>query len=418
MNIWIIDHYSSDPKFGGISRQYDFAKEMSNRNYDVTVISSSFSHFSHSYISGEKIHLETINNRARYIYLHTSKYKKNGGLGRIINAFSFVKSVIFNKKAIENMVGKPDVVVGCSVHPFTWIAANNVAKKYKAIFNVEVRDLWPENQIVDEGMSKYHPMAIALGILEKWAYKKANYIIYSLSNADEYICDCLGFSREKVTWIDNPIDAKRFDCNSNRFDELPPHVSSFMEGHFICAFTGYLKDYEGVQEMIQAAKIIKDEGLPIRFIFLGSGDQEEYLKSYAKENNLDNVLIGGRISKELIPTVLTHSDICMAHLAVKGNKESYKYGMSKNKVNEYLCSGRYVIFGSYNKKQVVSYSGGGVTINAFDADAFADEIKRAYYMCPEERAAVGAKGRKYMLENNSVEHLIDKYEKTLSRREQ
>ena len=27
-NIWIIDHYSSEPQYGGISRQYDFAMEL------------------------------------------------------------------------------------------------------------------------------------------------------------------------------------------------------------------------------------------------------------------------------------------------------------------------------------------------------------------------------------------------------
>ena len=27
-NVWIIDHYSSEPKYGGISRQYEFAKEL------------------------------------------------------------------------------------------------------------------------------------------------------------------------------------------------------------------------------------------------------------------------------------------------------------------------------------------------------------------------------------------------------
>ena len=49
--IWIIDHYSSEPKHGGVSRQYDFAKELSKRGYKVVIIASSFSHYTHSYIS-------------------------------------------------------------------------------------------------------------------------------------------------------------------------------------------------------------------------------------------------------------------------------------------------------------------------------------------------------------------------------
>lgn len=40
--IWIIDHYSSEPQYGGISRQYDFACELSKRGYNAVVISSAF----------------------------------------------------------------------------------------------------------------------------------------------------------------------------------------------------------------------------------------------------------------------------------------------------------------------------------------------------------------------------------------
>ena len=41
--IWIIDHYSSEPKYGGIQRQFDFANELSKRGYRTIIISSSFS---------------------------------------------------------------------------------------------------------------------------------------------------------------------------------------------------------------------------------------------------------------------------------------------------------------------------------------------------------------------------------------
>ena len=37
-NIWIIDHYSSEPQYGGISRQYDFAMELAKRDYNVVVL--------------------------------------------------------------------------------------------------------------------------------------------------------------------------------------------------------------------------------------------------------------------------------------------------------------------------------------------------------------------------------------------
>ena len=36
--IWIIDHYSSEPKYGGIQRQFDFANELSKRGYKVVFL--------------------------------------------------------------------------------------------------------------------------------------------------------------------------------------------------------------------------------------------------------------------------------------------------------------------------------------------------------------------------------------------
>ena len=90
MKLWIIDHYSSEPQYGGIQRQFDFANELSKRGHDVTVIASSFSHFSHKYISTEDLHVSPITSRSRYVYLRTTSYKRNDSIDRILNTLSFL----------------------------------------------------------------------------------------------------------------------------------------------------------------------------------------------------------------------------------------------------------------------------------------------------------------------------------------
>ena len=409
MHIWIMDHYSSEPKYGGISRQYDFAKEFSRRGIQVTVIASAFSHFSHSYISDEKCMFSKIDDNAQYVYLKTTKYDKNGGLARIWNMVSFLKSAWSYYKIIERQVGKPDVVVGCSIHPLTWLVSKYIAKKYNAKFIVEVRDLWPANQIEDEGMSPYHPFAILLGMLEKWAYRKADKIIYSMSKGDKYICDILRIPREKAIWIGQPMDCERFDENAKRYLELDQDIRDFIGDSFVCVFTGYYMDYEGVHEMIQAAKIIRGKGLPIKFVFVGSGAEKEQMELTVKENELNNVLVYGRISKELVPALLQRADVCLAHLAVRDNPNSYRYDASKNKVNEYLYSNSCVIYGTHVKQQIVETSGAGYTIEPFNATAFADKIEKVYYKTPEQRLRYGENGKAYILQHNTVEKLVDKY---------
>lgn len=405
--IWIIDHYSSEPKYGGIQRQYDFANELSNRGYKVIVISSAFSHFSHSYISEEKEFITQISDNAFYVYLRTTCYKTNGGLGRIKNMFSFKKAVIKNYKSIAARYGKPDVVTGCSVHPLAWIAAYKVAKRFKAKYLVEVRDLWPEMWLLNGEKNKLDPMVLFFGHIEKWAYKRADKIIYSMLYGDKYICDKLGFPREKVALIGQPMDCKRYLANSQK-QGLPQEILEFIKDSFVCVFTGYYMEYEGVYTMLESAKEIQKMGHPIKFLFLGSGKEEQGMKEFAKNEKLENVLIYGRISKELIPAILCSCDICLAHCSTKGKPESFKYGISKNKVNEYLYSGHCVIYGRDDENDPVAKYGAGYVVHPFHPEEFTKRILEVYGMDDSQRNAFGKNGRAYIENYHKVESLVDR----------
>ena len=414
MNIWIIDHYSSEPAYGGISRQYDFAKELSNRGHEVVVIASSFSHFTHSYISTEKMFQSEINEHVRYVYLRTPPYLSIGGMGRLRNMISFFKMVVQYTGRIAELYGKPDVVTGCSVHPFAWIAAYHVSQKYECRFCVEVRDFWPGIWVWSGEKSKYHPMVLFFGMLEKWAYKKADRIIYSMQYGNKYICQELGIPEEKAFLIGQPMDCDRYDKNAEEKLELvPEEIREFVNGYFVCTFAGYYMSYEGVYTMLEAAEKLEKEELPIRMVFVGSGQESEEMKRFVMEHQLRNVYIGGRIPKEAIPALLKMSDICMAHLQVKGHEGAYKYGVSKNKVIEYLYSGACTLYGFTDKHDFVQESGGGYIFQPYCSDELAQYIKKVYCMSPEDRKEMGEAGRKFIEQNHKVQVLTEKLERIL-----
>lgn len=405
--IWIIDHYSSEPKYGGIQRQYDFAVELSKRGYKVIVIASSFSHYTHTYISEEKAFHSQIADNAFYVYLHTRAYSSNGGLGRIRNMFSFKRAIMKNYKAIADKYGKPDVVTGCSVHPLTWISSYKVAKHFKAKFLAEVRDLWPEMWLLNGEKSKLSPMVLFFGHIEKWTYKRADKIIYSMLYGDRYICDKLGLPKEKAALIGQPMNCERFIENS-KTKAIPEEISKFINNSFVCVFTGYYMEYEGVYTMLESAKELKEAGYPIKFLFLGSGKEEEGMKTFVKENGLDNVLVYGRISKEAIPAILCSCEICLAHCSTQGKPESFKYGVSKNKVNEYLYSGHCVIYGRDDKDDPVAKYGAGFVVEPFHPHQFTERIIEVYNMTDSQRKELGDNGRKYIENYHKVESLVDK----------
>lgn len=406
--IWIIDHYSSEPRFGGIARQYDFACELEKRGYNVVVIASGFSHFSHSYISDKEVYVSHIRKNVHYVYLKTSSYKLNGGIKRAKSMFSFMYKVLKYQKIIAQKYGKPDVVNGCSVHPLAWIAAYKISKIYHIRFCVEVRDLWPRIWVVSKAKSKYDPMVIFFGLLERWAYKKADRIIYSMPQGDKYICDELKFKRSKTYLIGQPMDCKKFDNNAQDEKNLPEEIRAFIEDGFICSFAGYYMKYEGVYVMLEAARILKERHLPVKMVFVGNGEEMDGMRSYVQNYDLNNVMINGRVPKEAVPALLSRSDVCMAHLEVEGHKEVYKYGVSKNKVNEYLYSGACTLYGFLYQDDAVASSGGGMVFEPYNAKELAYDIEKLYYMKPEDRKQYGIRGRKYIRDTHKVEKLTDK----------
>lgn len=407
--IWIIDHYSSEPKFGGIQRQFDFANELSRRGYRTIIISSAFSHYTHTYISEEQCYISNFADNAYYAYVYTASYETNGGLGRVKNMFSFKASVRKNYRDIEKKLGKPDVVMGASVHPLAWIAAEKIAKHYGVKFIAEVRDLWPEMWLLNGEKGKFDPMVIFFGSIEKWAYKRADKIVYSMLYGDKYICGKLGFPKSKATLIGQPMDCERFDRNAEeRIDEIPNDINSFIADSFVAVFTGYFMEYEGVHVMLKAAKEFYDKRIPIKFLFIGSGKEEVKMKAYAEQNGLNNVLIHCRVSKELIPAILRSCDICLAHCATEGKEESFKYGISKNKVNEYLYSGNPVIYGRDDEMDPVAKYGAGFVVKPFKPEQFVSRIQEVYEMNSEQRMKFGENGKQYIIKHHRVDSLVDK----------
>ena len=418
--IWIIDHYSSEPEYGGISRQYDFAGELGKRGCHIVVIASGFSHFTHSYITDKNIKVSRPAPNVHYFYLKTSGYTSNGGMERAKNMLDFMGRVILYEGAIAKRYGKPDVVTGCSVHPMTWIAAYLAARKYKARFVAEVRDFWPRVWVASGDKKRTDPMVVFFAMIQWWTFRHADRIIYSMFHGDKYICGELGVPKSKAYLIGQPMDCKRFDRNCENTDMLPQKIRTFMEigkrkekKSLICSFAGYYMEYEGVYVMLKAQEILEKKGLPVKMVFVGSGQEKEGMEQFAQSHALKNVLICDRIPKEAVPALLSHSDICMAHLEVRGHKEVYQYGVSKNKVNEYLYSGACTLYGFLYQDDEVAQSGGGMMFEPYQARDLAAKIEYLYTLPEQERRAYGQKGRKYIRETHSVEVLAERMTEVL-----
>lgn len=406
--IWIIDHYSSEPQYGGISRQYDFAKELDRRGYNVIIFASGFSHYTHSYISEKEIFLSKASKHVRYVYVKTTFYNENNGKDRALNMVSFLMQVLRHEKAVAKRYGKPDVVEGASVHPLAWIAAYRIAKKYKVRFVAEVRDFWPQMWI-DSGTKKASdPMCVFFRAIEDFAFRKAEHIICSPYHGDRYVCGERGVPKDKVSIIGQPMDCEEYDRNRERFEELPADIREFVSDGFVCMFAGYFMGYDCVNVMLEAQNILQENGISVKMIFVGSGEEEENMRRYVREHELKNVLISGRIPRTDVPALLSRADVCITQMDCKGKENVFRFGVSKLKINDYLYSGACTLFGFQFDDDEVVQSGGGIRFQPHDAHDLAEKITFLYQLEEEERKKYGERARVYMRKSHSVEMLTDR----------
>lgn len=396
-NIWIVNHHALTPQMGGGTRHYDFAKELLKRGYQVTIIASSF-HYSKykemkQYKKDENYLKETIEG-IDFIWFKTPSYKGNG-LSRVINMFSFMFSVLNNIPKLS--LKKPDTIIGSSVHLFAVYAAYKLSNRYKSKFIMEVRDLWPQT-LIDMGISKWHPFIILLGWIEKFLYKKAEIIITTLPYAFKYIEKFK--SKEKIVWISNGTDISEFDDN---FKQM------FNNNKFNILYTGTHGAANNLELLIKIAKRLQNKDY-IHFTLLGDGPLKLELMEKAKQIGLKNITFLSPVPKSTIKDYLKSADLLYVGLK---NLPLYRYGMSMNKVFDYMASKKPILFVSNIENNIIEISNSGIVIKTEDVEQISNEIIKLSCECSSVREGFGENGYKYLSENFDIKILVNKLEKIL-----
>lgn len=394
MNIWIFNHHSLTPNMSGGTRHYDFAKELIKRGHSVTIVASSFHYSKYKEMKeyGEKEYLEETIDDINFIWIKTPAYFGNG-FSRVKNMLSYSLKVLKYIPSLD--LAKPNIIVGSSVHLFAVYSAYKLSKRYNTPFIMEVRDIWPQT-LIDMGISKWHPFIILLGLLEKYLYKKADKIISNLPYAYEHIEKFV--SKEKFAWISNGVDLSNIK-----------YVEKEKNEKFIISYTGAIGIANNLQILLDVAKKVKDNE-NIYFRIVGEGAQKEKLKVFVEENNLSNVSIENSVPKNEVTNILQNSDVLFLSLK---DSPLYRFGISLNKLFDYMASGRIIVFAGNSKNNPIKDANAGYSIAPDDVEVLQKTILEIYNLSQEKRDAIGQKIRKYAEDDYSIEILVDKFEKLL-----
>lgn len=397
MNIWYLSAH--DQPRGHSSRTYDFSQELLKRGHQVTMFTNSYCHWTHEerLSPHEKWRIEDIDG-IRVIWLRTFPYTGNG-LGRGMNMLSNVWRSIAVAKTLSD---KPDIVIGPSVPLFTGWAALKIAKTKRVPFVFEVRDVWPIALTYSGGLSSKSPVYYLLRILEKYLYRKANYISSTLPYISDHVYNS-GGNVDKVVWIPNGVNFKRFS-NFDKYTggETLPLVAMYVGGF------GAEHD---VITIVRAAKILQQRGdARYRFVIIGDGPKKPECIKESLLNKLSNIEFRDPIPKLDVPKVQMEADILIASVI---DSPVYQFGINLNKIYDYFASARTVIFSGKAPNDPVAESGAGFSIPPDDPDAMVRALEKFLEISPSERIEMGKHGRRWVENGFNMQKLGDSMEALL-----
>ncbi len=408
MNILLINHYAGSSFHGMEYRPYYLAREWVKMGYKVTIISASYSHLRRKNPDIKKEIQEEIIDGIKYLWIKTPDYQGNG-MKRIINMFIFVMKLIKNIGKFAKEI-KPNVVIASSTYPLDIYPAYIISRLSKAKLVFEVHDLWPLTPIELGKMPKWHPFIVIMQIAEDFAYKKSYKVVSILPKALDYMVT-RGLNPKKFVHIPNGIDIEEWE---NFNTSLPSQHQEIIENlkkecKFLVCYAGSFGVANALDYFVECAIYLKD--LPIALILVGQGPEKEKLQRYAEKNDLNNVIFLPSVPKNAIRDLLSKMDI----LYISLRKSSlFRFGVSPNKVFDYMMSGKPVIYAIEAGNDLVLESGCGVSIHPEDPIAIADAIRKLMKMSPLEREEMGNKGRKYVINNHDYKFLAKRFLETIN----
>ena len=374
--LWV-NHFAVAPSDGGGTRHYDLARALGALGWQVTIAASDFHLHSRGYTRraahGARSPITERIEDVDFLWLWAAPYTSNDWR-RVRNWLSFSRSL----GRWSPNGSRPDVIIGSSPHLFAALAALRMARRLHVPFVLEVRDLWPESLVAAGGRkgAAYHGFAA----LAAYLYARADRIIVLARGSRDHLAG-LGVDDGKIVYVPNGADPTPIAQSAARPDTP-----------LTLAYAGAHGPANGLDTVLGAAALLRDE--PCRILLVGDGPAKPALQARAAREQLHNVEFRDPVPKTAMPELLAS---CHAGLMVLRDAPLFAYGVSPNKLFDYLAAGLPVVCNVPGEvAAMLGSSGAGEQAADSTAGALAAAIRRLAARPPAARAAMGEAGRAWV----------------------
>lgn len=392
-HVWILNHYAQVPGSAGGTRHYSLARHLLSHGWSSSVIAASVELNTglQRLASGEIKRLEVFEG-VPFLWVRTPTYKGNNS-GRIKNMLVYTFRVLMPN--VTHDLPRPDIIIGSSVHPFAALAGLLLARLHQVPFVFEVRDLWPQTLIDMGHIHNRCFMTWLLRQLELLLYRRSSRIVVLLPKAVDYIAP-LGIPAERVVWIPNGVDISAHPAS------CPPKRKR--NDSFVLMYFGAHGQANGLDNILRAMKLVSEQVSPgsIKLRMVGDGPLKPDLIRLSEKLALRYVSFEPPVPKKDIPALAAEADAFVFNLV---NVPVFRYGISSNKLFDFMAGTRPIIFCCDTSNNPVEAAHAGITVPPGDPGSLAQAILKVSRLPADARHSMGCSGRRYVEENHDYIHL-------------
>lgn len=371
--IWIVNQYASALEV----RSMELAAGFAAQGHRVVIVTSSFHHGMHDYLYKAPVTVVHKAPGVDAVYLRARPGYQGNGAARVLNMAHFAYMFLRRQKELLAVAGRPDAVIASSPSPFVWELGLYAKRRYRAKAVAEVRDLWPLSLLDIQGVSALHPFVVFIGMLEKRAYRRSDAVVTTMPRAYEYITKTAKIPRGKVHWMPNGIHFDKVQQALREPCTLPRDLARCLDENWCCVYTGSLVKSECIDQIMQAFNGLGEKD--VHLLIIGRGHERENLLRVAERLGDPRIHFFDAVESRQVPHVLSKAKVCLAALK---NRRLYEYGISLNKLNDYLAVGTPTVL-MFSGESAVSQAG-HISLAYEDFDGMARAIARIRHMDQSE----------------------------------
>jgi glycosyltransferase involved in cell wall biosynthesis len=319
----------------------------------------------------------------------------NGGIRLMLNYISFV---FFCSLKVFSIKEKFDKIFVYEPSPITvGLPAIVASRRMKIPYYFWVQDLWPESLSAAGGIKNKYVLGF-FDKITKTIYSNAKKVLVQSKGFADYI-NKQGDFLDKIIYYPNSAE--------KLYRPLEPtaEYQSKLPTGFKLLFAGNLGEAQGIDTLVSAAKIVKEKGIEVNWVFLGDGRQREYYMSEVKRIGLEsNFYFLGAFPAETMPYFFS----CVDALIVSLKKDKIFSLTIPSKLQSYLACGKPILASLDGEgANVVIESKSGFVAPSENAELFAENVIKMWNLSSEGRNEMSENALQYFKNEFEREMLID-----------